>query len=50
VKLATQVGKLETKETILLNEETIFPEVFVFLTEHLKKEMLAVIRKKDRQT
>ena len=51
LKLATEIGRIETKGTALLREENIFPDkVFPLLTENIKQDLKVIIRKKDEET
>ena len=34
----------------MLSEEKIIPKILTFLTEHMKRDMEYLIKKKDRQT
>jgi len=42
------MGKLEIYGAVLLSEEKIISKVLTFLTEHVKKDMEYLIKKKDR--
>ena len=44
------MGKLETKQTVLLSEEKIFSDIRPLLSEQMKREIDIVIKMKDRQT